>query len=216
MSARNLVIVGIGGVGRALGVFVEEAHEARAKWNLLGYVDDEAGSEGRVVGGKRVLGPIHRLIDFAPVDVLVAVGNPLTRRAVVRRLSELDGLEFPVFLHPDAYVPSGVVAGEGTIVYPGARVDPDTRIGSFVLLNMNSTVGHDSTIDDFVTLAPGVSIGGSVNVEEAVDIGIGASCKQGLRLGAESRVGAGAAVISDVGSGETVVGVPAKPVDIRR
>jgi acetyltransferase EpsM len=45
-----------------------------------------------------------------------------------------------------------------------------------------------------------------------VSIGVGASIRPGVRLGKGSVVGVGAAVVKDVDPGDTVVGVPAKPI----
>lgn len=208
---RELVIVGTGGVGRALAQFARDVNEASERWRLVGWVDDEPGVAGTWINGLPVLGGLEALRDFDEVDVLVAVGGPVARRAVVERLRPLDVVSFPSLVHPRAYVPADVPIGEGVVVYPGACVDPDTELGPFALVNQNATVGHDTSLGAFATLAPGACIGGTVTVGEGANIGIGASCIQGLTLGAWCTVGAGAAVIRDVKPGSTVVGVPARP-----
>ena len=43
-------------------------------------------------------------------------------------------------------------------------------------------------------------------------VGMGASVREGIEIGSESTVGMGAAVIRDVVAGNTVLGIPAKPV----
>ncbi|HEU67991.1 MAG TPA: sugar acetyltransferase, partial [Candidatus Acetothermia bacterium] len=47
-------------------------------------------------------------------------------------------------------------------------------------------------------------------------VGVGASVIPGVRIGAWSVVGAGAAVIRDVAPGSTVAGVPARSLGERR
>ena len=207
--SRDLVIVGVGGVGRALRVFVDDVNREGAQWRLRGYVDDAAEVQGRDIGGYPVLGLIDWLAD-KEVDVLIGIGAPGVRRTVVERMRQHDGLVFPSLVHPRAYVPNCVPVGNGSIVYPGGCIDPDARLGSFVLVNKNATIGHDTELHDYATLAPGACIGGAVTIGEDADIGIGVSCKQGLTLGAGCRIGAGAAVVRDVPLGQTVVGVPAK------
>lgn len=91
---------------------------------------------------------------------------------------------------------------EGGLLMPhpqGIVIHPDVRIGPNCLLMQQVTLG--------VGTKPGVPI-----LEGAVDVGAGAKVLGGVRLGAGCRVGANAVVLDDVAPGETVVGVPARPV----
>lgn len=208
---RPLIIVGVGGVGRALCAFAKEMSAVSPCWDFIGFVDDGPEVQGQEIAGAPVLGPIACL-DGVDADVLLGLGNPVVRREIVSRLRKLNGPTFPCLIHPRAYVAAEVPLGTGTVVYPGAVLDPDTRVGAFALINQAATIGHDTVLCDFATLAPGSNIGGGVTIGEGAEIGIGASCKQGVKLGAWCRVGAGAAVINDVPEGATVVGVPAGPI----
>ena len=58
-----------------------------------------------------------------------------------------------------------------------------------------------------------VNIAGEVKLGEGVMIGAGANVLNGLRVGAFSKVGAGAVVTKDVEEGVTVVGVPARKMN---
>jgi serine acetyltransferase len=57
-------------------------------------------------------------------------------------------------------------------------------------------------------------VGGSVTAGHRVLVGAGAAVREGLHLGDDVRVGAGAAVVGDVAAGLTVVGVPARPSEV--
>ena len=209
---RDLVIVGIGGVGRALKAFVADVNGVEERWRLRGFVDDDENATGKRIGGLPVMGPVSWLQRRSNVDVLLGLGDPCTRRHVAQGLKSFPGLSFPALVHPQAYVAADVPIGAGVIIYPGACIDPDVCIGNFVLVNKNATVGHDTVLGDFTTLAPGASVGGAVQAGEGVSIGIGAACRQGLQLGDWSVVGAGAGVVHDVRPGATVVGVPAREI----
>jgi hypothetical protein len=206
---RDLVIVGTGGVGRALRRFADDCNAVAPRWRILGFVDDAEPKPGIDLVAP-LLGPLERLRDLGAVDVLIGVGSPAARMRVVERLRSFAGLGFPPLAHPRAYVPDSVPIGEGTIVYPGACVETDARLGAFVLINHNATIGHDTVLEDFVTVSPGCSVGGNVVMETGAFLGIGACTVQGIRIGTGSVVGAGAAVTADVGAGLTVVGVPAR------
>jgi acetyltransferase-like isoleucine patch superfamily enzyme len=86
------------------------------------------------------------------------------------------------------------------------------RIGNHFHLNLNSTVGHDVVIGDFVTVFPGVNISGNVVIGDKTTIGTGSSILPGVRIGSGCFIGAGAVVTKDVEDGQTVVGVPARPL----
>ena len=208
---RDVVIVGVGGVGRALLEFVEDVNRGAPCWHFCGFVDDALEAQGRTIDGYPVLGPIEWLRD-RDVDVFIGLGAPAPRELVRKKVQHYDGPAFPSLVHPSAYVGASVSIGDGCMVYPGACINTSATLESFVLVNMNAAIGHDVVLHDYATLAPGACIGGAVRVGEGADIGIGASCKQGVSLGAGCRVGAGAAVIRDVAPGETVAGVPAKPI----
>ena len=77
----------------------------------------------------------------------------------------------------------------GIIIHPKARIGP------------NCMIFHQ------VTLAGPVVLGGHV------DIGAGAKVLGPLHVGDHARIGANAVVTSDVADGQTVVGIPARPVE---
>ena len=208
---RDVVIVGVGGVGRALREFIEDVNWGTARWQFRGFLDDAIETQGNNVDGYPVLGPIEWLRE-RDVDVLVGLGAPESRRLVAEEVRQYDGPAFPSLVHPCAHLAASVSMGDGCIVYPGTCINTSAKLGAFVLVNMNAAIGHDVVLHNYSTLAPGACIGGAVSVGEGADVGIGASCKQGLSLGAHCRVGAGAAVIREVEAGQTVAGVPAKPI----
>ena len=207
---RDLVIVGTGGVGRALRQFVEDCNAVAPRWLLRGFVDDAEPKPGIDLVAP-MLGPLARLGELSETDVLVGVGSPATRMKVVDRLRSFSQLGLPALVHPRAYIPGSVPVGEGTIVYPGACIEIDARVGAFVIVNHNATIGHDTVLEDFTTISPGCSVGGNVVIAAGAFLGIGACTVQDIRIGAGAVIGAGAAVTEDVAAASTVVGVPARP-----
>lgn len=208
---RDLVIVGTGGVGRAVRQFVDDINGSDARWRILGFLDDALPSADPQGNGLPILGPLDWLAGNPEVAVLVGIGRPAARRDAVARLSALGAGEFPPLVHPAAYVPAGVPVGRGAIIYPGARIEVDGTVGDFAIINMNATIGHDTRIGDYVTIGPGCAVGGNVDLGTGAFLGIGACTVQRIQVGAWSVIGAGAAVIGDVADGTTVVGVPARP-----
>lgn len=211
----DLVIIGIGGVGRAAAGIVAASNALAPAWRLLGFLDDNPAAHGTQIGGLPVLGGPEWLEGRPEVAAHVAIGLPRSRRRAVRRLEALGAARFATLVHPSVSLPDSASLGPGCLVYPGAVVDVDVTVGAHAILNINCAVCHDDRLADFATLAPGVSLGGHVSLGEGVDMGIGSCTVQGLRIGPWSVVGAGAAVIADLPANVVAVGVPARAVKER-
>ena len=75
-----------------------------------------------------------------------------------------------------------------------------------IILHPGTEIGPNCMIFQQVTVTEGVRIGGHV------DIGAGARLIGPLSVGEHARIGANAVVTGDVAPGDTVVGVPARPL----
>jgi len=212
---QDIVIVGVGGLGREIAEWIEDINEVTPTFRLLGFVDDDATKHGSIRHDLPVLGGLDWLSGRSrTVATVVGIGNPAPKRRVVERLRE-HSAGFPSIIHPHSVVGRYVELGEGCVVCPGVILTTDIRIGRFVTFNFDLTVGHDATIDDYVTLAPGVHISGYVQVREGADLGAGVVTVPSVEIGEWSIVGAGAAVTKSLPANCTAVGVPARVIKTR-
>jgi serine O-acetyltransferase len=105
-----------------------------------------------------------------------------------------------------SHLPPEVAIGEGTELGYG---------GLGVVVHQEARIGRD------VLLSPGVVIGGRSGLPGApvigdrVKIGAGAKVLGPIRIGDGALIGANAVVIHDVGPGEIVAGIPARPITPR-
>lgn len=104
----------------------------------------------------------------------------------------------------------------------GIEIHPGARLGRrlFIDHGMGTVIGETTEVGDDVTLYQGVTLGGTgkekgkrhPTVEDGVMIAAGAKVLGNIRVGAGSKIGAGAVVIRPVPPGCTVVGVPGRVV----
>lgn len=104
----------------------------------------------------------------------------------------------------------------GIEIHPGAKIGR----GFFVDHGMGVVIGETTEIGDNVTLYQGVTLGGTgkergkrhPTLGNNVVVGVGAKVLGAVKIGDNSRIGAGAVVLKDVPPNSTAVGVPAKVV----
>lgn len=187
---------------------------AGSEFDVIGLLDDWPENADRAIGSLEVIGGSADLADLAAEGVegvLLGFGATVGREAIVRAVAEA-GLALPTLVHPTAYVAASATLAEGAQVLSQASVGPGVRVGRGALVNTGAIVEHDNRIGDFSVVDPGAVLTGRVNVGPSVEIGSGAVLIPDVEIGAGATVGAGAVVIGPVAEGETVVGVPARPV----
>lgn len=208
---RDLVIIGCGGFGREVYSLVLALQKQGTGCQIAGFVDDDPSPTNlRLVErlGSTVIGPVSTL-RAGGMAAVAAVGSPVTRRAIVDRLADVD-LDWPALVHPDSTVGQDVEIGSGVVMAAGVRLSTNIAVGSHVHIDQNVAVGHDTEIADFARLNPAACISGNVSIGAGALIGANATVLPGLRIGARAVVGAGAVVVRDIAEAATVKGVPAR------
>ncbi len=150
--------------------------------------------------------------DLASIEadaVTVAVGGPESRARLFERAQ---GRPMPALVHPSACVSPHAVIGDGVQIMQNVVVSAAATIGPNAILNVGCFVAHDCRVGAHTHVAPGVLMSGESSVGERCTIGAGAILLPGVHVDNACTVGAGAVVTADVASGETVVGVPARPL----
>src|ERR1700712_2882588 len=105
----------------------------------------------------------------------------------------------------------------------GIEIHPAARIGRRLIIDhgMGVVIGETAEVGDDVYLYHQVTLGGTSSqrgkrhptIGNNVIVGAGAKILGGITVGDGARVGANAVVVQAVAPGETVVGIPARPVE---
>ena len=207
--SKPIYIYGAGGLGREVLSLLWAIKE----WEVKGFFDDTL-PVGELVNGIPVIGDFNHLSTKTDrTSIVVALGDPSNKWALVNRLSTLQ-LDFPTIVHPSALIQdqNHITIGAGSIVCAGSVLTTNISVGRHVLINLNATIGHDCSVGDFTSIMPGCNLAGGVKIAARVLIGSGANIRNNVRVGDQSTVGMGSVVLNDVADRQVVVGVPAKPL----
>ncbi|MBL0325198.1 MAG: acetyltransferase [Cytophagaceae bacterium] len=210
---KKIVIIGAGGFGREVLSLIEAINRLEEQYAFFGFIDDGIAS-GEMINGFPVLGGIDYLSkQNEEINVVVAIGNPLTKKSIIEKLIKNKFILFPNIIHPLVFLNNyGNKFGVGNIICEGNIITTNVQFGNFIILNLACTVGHDTVIEDFCSIMPGVNISGEVNLKKSVYIGTGAKIINQLEIGENTIVGAGAVVYKSLPPNCTAVGLPAKPI----
>lgn len=211
---KDIVIIGAGGFGREVAWLIEDINKENKEWNFLGFVDDNEEIQGKEINGYKVVGNIEWLKN-QELYVVNAIGDPIIKKKVMERLQGSKN-KYPVLIHPSVIYSDKVTFGEGSIICAGNIITVNIEIGKHVIINLDCTIGHDAKIGDYSTILPSVNVSGNVDIEECVSVGTGSAIIQGIKIGNNTIVGAGAVVVKDLPANCTAVGSPAKPIKFHK
>ncbi|WP_447780858.1 acetyltransferase [Pseudomonas plecoglossicida] len=202
---KRLAIFGGSGHGKVVADTAE-----LSGWSDILFFDDAWPTRTRI-GKWEVVGTfvhlLQRLQEFE--GVIVAIGDNSFRYEKSITLLQ-HSAPLTTLVHPAATVSAYATIGPGSVVFAGAVINAGACVGLAGILNTGCSVDHDCVLADSVHISPGVRLAGGVKVGDRAWVGIGACVRQMVSIGPDAIVGAGAAVVSDVVGGETVVGVPAR------
>lgn len=214
--ARKLVLVGGGGTSADVLAIIAAINATDPRYEVMGLLDDALPA-----GSKRWQVPVlGGLADHASIDdawYVDCLGSPRSfrgRQALYQRIG-LDPSRFETIVHPSATLAVDAILGAGSIVYPNAVVLSGVTVGSHVTILANTVLNHETVIGDWSILASGVMVSGAVRIGVSCYLGVGSLVREGISIGDGALIAMGSAVISDVASGATVGGVPARPLRSR-
>lgn len=209
MPESNVYIVGAGGHAKV----VIDILEKQDKFFISGVLDDNPALHGKIFFGYPVLGDHSYLRgpERTGSRFTVAIGNNRIRQDISDELIESGAIAIRA-IHPSVQISRNVTILSGTVVMASCVINADTLIEQNVIVNSRASIDHDCLIGAAVHIAPGVTICGGVRVGRGSLIGAGATIAPGLAIGTNVVVGTGAVVIDNIPDGQTVVGIPARPI----
>lgn len=180
-----------------------------------GFVDTSGQTPaGLVQNGLMCLGGwdvLDRRAAEGTLRVALAFGANRERWELAERLTQL-GARLMSVVDPTSAVADEAVIEPGAVVLARAVVGPGCVVGAASIVNAGAIMPHDCVLGAGAHLAPGAVLGGWAEIGACTMVGLGGVVRDRVKVGAGCFVGMGAVVVADVAAGQTVVGVPARPV----
>jgi sugar O-acyltransferase (sialic acid O-acetyltransferase NeuD family) len=209
MMSGKLILIGMGGFGREVLSYAQDANKSGIIDNIEYFLDDNENVNLSPLYKCNFLGRISGYEVQASDRFIMGIASPLVKRKLYEKFEKyLD--QFITLIHPSAVVAKTSIIGRGVVVCPFSLISADVKIKDFVTVNALSSVGHDSVIGKFSTLSGHVDITGQVTVGEDVFFGTGAKVVPRINIGSGSKIGAGCTVMRSVKENTTYFTQPAK------
>lgn len=211
---KKIVIFGCGGHAAS----VMDAIKSNKEYIVAGFIDRTISNymheDVSVIATDDSLDCVRdEGIDLAAIGIGSVKGNDVVRARVFEKAIG-EGLTFPVIKDATAIVSTSAEIEDGSFVGKGAIINSSANIGKCCIINSGAIIEHNVEVGDFSHISVGSVICGDVKIGCNCMIGANATIIQGIKIGNNVTVGAGAVVINDVEDGKTVVGNPAKIIEI--
>ena len=207
---KELIIVGAGGMGRTIYDMALENPGFQKEYVIKGFIDDNMH---QLDGFKNYPPLIGTIVDYQvqPNDVFICSIGGEGRRGCMEKILDRGG-EFITLIHPTSRIGTNVHIGKGTYVGAYTIIAADAFIDDYNFIQSHTIIGHDvkigkwNRIDSYVLLVGGTKIG------EGCMLHTRAMISHNVEVGDYARVGACSLVITNVESGTTVFGCPARRI----
>ena len=143
--------------------------------------------------------------------MMVAVADSKDRYDIVQRLPK--ETKYFTYIHPTVLIMSDdIKIGDGTFIGAYSILTTNINIGNHALLNRGNHIGHDTNIGSYFSAMPGAIVSGNVTIYDMVYMGTNSSIKEKLSIHSLVTIGSNAAVVKNIESSGTYVGVPVKKI----
>lgn len=214
---KDIVIYGAGGYGREIACLLKRINGVSPTWNLVGFIDDgltpgEKNEYGDVLGGREYLNASTK-----PLSVAMAIGKLQTVKTIIESITN-PLIDFPNIIAPDVIFmdKENVTLGRGNIFCTGCLVSCNTHIGDFNTFNDFVSIGHDTTIGNYNAFMTATRVSGIVSIGDCNFFGVNSCMVQGVKVGNNTTVAAGSALLRRTRDGFTYIGVPASALVIKK
>lgn len=209
----GVLIVGAGDFGGEVAAWVLDSPESINGLPLLGFLDDDPNCGISVGLDVPVVGTVSSYVHKEGNVLLMGISDPETKQNLAELLAAT-GATFGSFIHRTAVIAVGSVVGQGSVLCPGAVVSVGATVGAFTTINLYGTIGHHATLGAYCSVMSHGDIMGHAVLGDRVLVGSRGGVLPRVKVGSDSIVAAGSTAMRHVLPRTTVIGVPAKRLEV--
>ena len=211
MNKLKLILIGGGGHCKSCIDVIEQ----EGKYEIVGILD-LLEKKGEKILGYEVIGHDGEYEKYHQqgCEFLITVGqikSAAIRKKIFEKLNALD-VKLAVVVSPRAYISKHALIEKGSIVMHNVLVNAGVKIGANCILNSGCNIEHDTVIGEHSHVSTGVFVNGDCIIGNETFIGSNTTISSQVKVSNNVIIGAGSVVIKNIGTGSTVVGVPAKKI----
>lgn len=209
---NKILVYGAGGLGRGIIELLESINKSNPNtWEIVGFVDDQATG---VINEYSVWGTTEDLLKIdESISVVLAVGNPKSKKSTYSKLKKNHKINYPNIIHPSVENSKFNKIGIGNVISKGVVMSTNIKLNNFNLIHYNSSVGHDVALGNYNSVFPLTSLSGYVVLNDEVEVGANSTILPSIEINNNVIIGAGSVVNKNITADITVAGVPIKKLD---
>jgi len=183
---------------------VQDALSKNINLNIVGFFDDNRGSDPLNLGGID-FDFINTLIEDRKIDrVFVATGSSDLRTKLLNALQER-GIQTINIIHPTAEISESAIIGSNVFIGPRVVVSAKSYIDNGAFISALSNIEHHCIVGENSLLGPGVMLSGSVSIGKRVVLGAGASVESNIQIEDDSYIASGSGITRNIKRWERVL-----------
>jgi sugar O-acyltransferase (sialic acid O-acetyltransferase NeuD family) len=208
MEMNKLYIIGAGGFGREVLQWIKDINKVENRWEIGGFIDDDLHALDNIECDYGVVGTISDWQPKEDEEFVLCIASPKTKQMIAEKYMAM-GAKFPIIVHPTAVRTDFTEYGEGTILWPNAKISVNSKCGKFCTI-LSSDVGHDNVIGDYCFIAANTTMLRNIVVGDRVFIASNAVIANDVKIGDDAYIGMGSIVMKDIPEGCKTFANPAR------
>ena len=170
---NNLIIIGAG----IYGVVAQEIALSMNVFDKIDFIDDNAKT---TPNGIEVIGTVSDLENITTeyMNVIVAIGNPKTRLALLQKIEESTPCKIVSLISPNAYISPSAQIMKGCIIEPMSVIHTGCVISRACIISAGAVINHASFCADGVHVDCNATVSGNTVVPSGTKVESGSVFKK--------------------------------------